>query len=250
MAPSQILDPSDMQLSRSPSELLAWVMRKCNEFRATSEARRFAWSGAALPKKFFEEIYPLALFSKREFDDRTDVLVSPNLDNDNFDGRIVIGSPPHANALLVEVTYAKDGYDESLRLEVVSRDGGVSMTGPVTVSGRRGSPNRRVHVECDVVEHSTLVQQQLALIEQRLRAKSSTQYGENHVLVVAVDDYLALREADDVAKLRELAGSLLSRLQLDFRRIVFVGMAGGLFLSFDVSLRHDANEQPGTSVTK
>lgn len=241
MVPSQILDPSDMQLPRSPCELLAWVMKKCGEFAATQEGKEFARSGAILPKKFFEEVYPLALFSTKEFDGRIDVFVHPNLDNDNFDGRIVIGSPPHAKTLLVEVTYAKDGYDESLRSEVLSREGGVSMIGPVTVSGRRGSANRRVHVQCEAVDHSTLVGQQLALVEQRIRAKSTSQYGESHVLVVAVDDYLALPEPDDVAKLREFAGALLQSLRLDFPRVVFVGMAGRLFLSCNVSLRHDAN---------
>jgi hypothetical protein len=241
MAPSLILDPSDMQRPRSPSELLAWVMQKCNEFGATSETKLFARSGALLPKKFFDEIYPLALFAEREFGGRTDVTVYPSLDNDNFDGRILIGSAPHAKVLLVEVTRAKDGYDESLRLEVASREGSVSFTGPVTVSGRRGSANRRVHVEGEAVEHSTLVDKQLALVEQRLRAKSSVRYGENHVLVIAVDDYLALREADDVAKLREFADALLPRLKLDFRRVVFLGTAGKLFLSCDVSFRHNAN---------
>lgn len=74
MDASHIFDRSDMERPRCPSELFAWVMGKCTELGATPEAKTFARSGAPLPKKFYEEVYPLAFFAEREFAGRDDVL--------------------------------------------------------------------------------------------------------------------------------------------------------------------------------
>jgi len=78
--PSPILERSDMEVTRSPAQLLACVMRKCAELGASPDAKAFARSGALLPKKFYDEIYPLATYAEREFRGQDGVLVQPNLD--------------------------------------------------------------------------------------------------------------------------------------------------------------------------
>jgi len=50
--------------------------------------------------------------------------------------------------------------------------------------------------------------------------------------IVAVDDYLALREPGDGERLARFASSLLQTLALDFGCVAFVGVAGNLFLSY------------------
>ena len=232
---SDILDRSDMERPRSPSELFAWVTAKCDELGATPEAKAFARSGALLPKKFYEEVYPLALFAQHEFGGRDAVLVQPNFDNDNFDGRITVGTGAvRKKTIFVEVTSAKDGHDESRRMEVLGRRGHVSLTGPVFSSGRKGSPNRRVHVKMKAVRHLAVLEDYLAIVKARLEDKARSRYGKDHTLVVVVDDYLPLRESSDVNRLRKAAASWLPELRLDFGRVVFLGIAGNLFLSFDV----------------
>ena len=181
MDASRILDRSDMERPRRPSELLAWVMAKCNELGATPDAKAFARSGALLPKKFYDEVYPLALFADREFAGRDDVLVQPNLDNDNFDGRITVGAGPGRRTIFVEVTYAKDGYDEARRMEVLCREGHVSLTGSVSSAGRKGSPNRKVHVESEAVSHLAALEDYLAIVRERLKDKARSRYGKDHV---------------------------------------------------------------------
>ena len=233
MDASRILDRHDMERSRRPSELLAWVTAKCKELGATPDANAFARSGALLPKKFYEEVRPLAIFADREFPGRDDVLVQPNLDNDNFDARITVGSG--SRTIYVEITYAKDGYDESRRMEVLSREGSVSWTGPVSSSGRMGSPNRKVHVESEARSHLVALEEYLAIVRKRLEDKARSRYGKDHVLVVAVDDYLPLRESSDFDHLRAAAESWFATLGLDFGRVVFLGVAGQLFMSFDLA---------------
>jgi len=169
-----------MEQPRSPAELLAWVMKKCAELGAGPDAKAFARSGASLPKKFYDEIYPLAIYAEREFRGQDGVLIQPNLDNSNFDARITFGDGPHSIGLFVEVTYAKDGYDESLRMEVLSSRGHVNLVARCSVSGRRGAPDRRIQIENEAVSHTALVDEYLALVEQTLRKKARRRYGRSH----------------------------------------------------------------------
>jgi hypothetical protein len=234
MDPLRILDRSDMGQPRRPSEFYKWVMAKFSQLAATDEAKAFARSGAVLPKKFYDEVFPLAIFAEREFAARDDVLVQPNLDNDNFDGRITVGTGSNAKTMFVEITYAKVGYDESLRMEFLCREGHVSLTGPVSSSGRKGWPNRKIHVEDEAVSHLAMLENYLVIVRERLKEKTRSCHGRNHVLVVAVDDHLPLRQPSDVDQLRSAASSWLSELTLDFGRLVFLGMAGNLYLSYDL----------------
>ena len=192
--------------------------------------REFARSGTGLAKKFFEEIRPLALFIDKELHGRSDIQVSPRLGNQNFDGEIA--SPDHT--LRVEITYAKDGYDESLRLEELSREGSVDLLAPIRrVRGRRRSPNRFVEIEKNVaMRHDKTVEKHLNLVRERVAGKANRQYGPHYALLVVVDDYVAFRKIRDIEKLDCLVCEELLTLPLDFQRIVFIGASGGLHRSY------------------
>lgn len=236
MGSISILRAAEMALPRSPEDLYAWVIRKCGELSVSPETKAFARSGAKLPKKFYDEIFPLAIFSRREYQGRTGVLVEPHLGNDNFDAKITIDGPSGMLAAFVEITYAKDGYDESLRMEVLAKEGSVCLTGPITKSGRRGSSDRIVTVTSEAASHSETLENYLQLIEARVRAKAMGRYGRNHILLVAVDDYLPLAQDYDWPLLDQRAQSWIKSLALDFGRVVFVGIAGRLSLSYTLPL--------------
>ena len=228
-----ILDASDMAQARTPAEFVAWVGRKGDELSATEEAKVFARSGALLVKKFYDEIFPLARFVAIEYAGRNDVLVQPNLGNDNFDAHVTLGNCGERQNVFIEVTYAKDGYDLSLRMEVLAREGYVCVTGPVTCSGRKGFPDRRVSVEPFAADHLKALENYFVLVKERLQAKTKVQYGKSHILIVAVDDYLVLSEDSDWPRFTAFADALLPKLSLDFSRVVFVGVAGRLFHSLN-----------------
>ncbi len=239
MDATTILDGSDMQKARTAAEFIAWVEQKLSELSATAEAKAFARSGAMSAKKFYDEIFPLARFAAHEYVGRNDVLIRPNLGNENFDAHVTLGGGREGRNVFLEITYAKDGYDTSLRMEVLAKEGHVWLTGPVTRSGRRGSPNRRVSVEPYAADHSETLENYFRLIEKRLRAKSGVRYGDNYTLLVAVDDYFPLSQDSDWPRLRVFAEALLPTLALDFARVVFVGIAGRLFLSLNVNVLAD-----------
>lgn len=236
----QFLDPNDMSKARSPRALFAWVMSKCTELSSSAEAKAFARSGAQLAKKFYDEIYPLSFYALGEYRGLRNILVRPNLGNENFDAKISIGLGPAATATFVEVTYAKDGYNDSLRMEVLAKEGHVFLTGPVSVSGKRGAATRSVSVQPRFADHSDTVNNHLALVETRIVEKCDRVYGKNFVLVVAVDDYFALLDPAARTQLQQMVKTLLPTLRLDFGRVVLVGVAGRVFRSFEV--RHHADQ--------
>ena len=232
MDPSKILTEADMCQPRSPEAFYAWVISKCRELSSSPEAKAFARSGARLPKKLDDELFPLALFVHREFPGASEVTIEPHLGNDNYDAKITTHDSRGARTTFVETTCAKDGYDESLRMEVLAKEGGVSLTGPITKSERRGSPDRIVMAAYEAASHSETLESYLQLVESRVKAKSKVHYGTNHLLLVAVDDYLPLVQDYDWPILDERARAWIASCQLDFGRLVFVGVAGRLWLSY------------------
>jgi hypothetical protein len=226
-----ILHASDMTVPRRVAEFVSWVKQRTKDLGASPEAKTYARSGAPLPKKFYDEIYPLALFIKHEFLGSPDAIVTPNLNNDNFDATISLSGS--GRTLYVEVTCAKDGYDESRRIEVLTREGAVNLTGPIVkTQGRRGTPERIVEVRYEAIRHDVLLAKHLSLVEAAGRAKANRVYGPRHVLLLVVDDYLAFGEVSDHQALNKLVTQRLLSSDLDFARLVLLGVSGNLFLSY------------------
>jgi len=231
---SMILDSSEMSAARSVSDFVPWVKRKAEELGASPEAKIFARSGAHLSKKFYDELFPLMLFVEHEFTTVPNALVTPNLGNDNFDATVSFGDG--ADILYIEITRAKDGHDESMRDEVLTRDGSVCLTGPIRkVEGRRGAPDRIVEVEEGAISHGLLLRKNLSLVEAAVRAKANRVYGKRHLLLLVVDDYLPFRMESDHRALDTLIKSTLLSLDLDFMRLVILGINGKLILPYQLS---------------
>lgn len=220
-----ILHQVDMETTRTPSALCDWVDSKASALSETDEGKRFARSGATLPKKLWEEIRPLGLFAFRRYGLRRDVKCTPNFNNENYDGRIDFDDTS-VPSIYVEITYAKDGYDESLRLEVLSANGSVNRSGRILISGTKASGHRKVDVENECVDHQETRGHALEIVRERIVNKSDKIYGSNHVLVVVVDDYLPFRTADDRMILVEYAKSVIDNVKLDFGEIVLLGSSG------------------------
>jgi hypothetical protein len=233
MDASMILDASDMSAARQVANFVAWVKRKAEELSARPEAKSFARSGAQLPKKFYDVLYPLALFVEHEFTAAPNAVVTPNLGNDNFDATVFFGDS--IDTLYIEITRAKDGYDESLRDEVLTREGSVCVTGPIQkVEGRRGAPDRIVEVENEAISHEVLLRKHLSLVVAAVRAKANRVYGKHHLLLLVIDDYLPFcMESDHRALHALITGALLS-FDLDFMRLVVLGISGELVLSYQL----------------
>lgn len=218
-----ILQRADMEVPRNPRELCDWVETKAVELAQTKEGKAYARSGAILPKKLWEEIRPLGLFALSRYGFEG-VKCTPNLSNDNYDGTIKF-SDPSIPPIHVELTYAKDGHDERLRLSVLTSEGGVNALGKIKISGTK-TPSQSIEVENEAVDHTEVREAALVLLNDRLAGKSNKQYGRNHVLVVVVDDYLAFRREEDKEELMRHAQTLIPGMKLDFGAVYLLGASG------------------------
>jgi hypothetical protein len=95
-------------------------------------------------------------------------------------------------------------------------------------------PNRVVDVENEMVLHEEVLAKHLALVGDVVRAKACRQYGKDFILLVVVDDYLPFRRESDQAKLHEMVTSTLLLPDLDFARLVILGISGNLLLSYQL----------------
>jgi hypothetical protein len=237
MKSSKILNAAEMMTPRTVRDFVAWVRQEGEALRSTPEAKQHACSGSELSNKFYDEIYPLALFVEREFGLASDAIVTLNLNNDNFDATVTFEGL-HSK-VFIEITRAKNGYNESLRMEVLARDGYVfwADAGPITrVSGRKGTPERVIESMPTFVDHNDeQLAKHFSLVETTVKAKAGgRQYGKNFILLVIVDDYDHFRTDSDNAKLDLFVRNNLLCSDLDFARLIFIGIGGKLQLSYNL----------------
>lgn len=219
-----ILQRTEMEVPRSPRDLIDWVDSKASELSQSEEGKRYARSGKLLPKKLWEEVRPLGLFALKRYGPDGAACTS-NLTNDNYDGKIEFESAS-APTVYVEITYAKDGYDERLRLNVLNEEGSVNALGKVAISGTKASGHQNVRVANEAVKHVKTRDSALAILKERIKGKSEKKYGSNYVLVVVIDDYLPFRTEEDKSVLMEFAKDILSKTTLDFGAVYLLGSSG------------------------
>ncbi|MBU6435262.1 MAG: hypothetical protein KJS98_18295 [Nitrospirae bacterium] len=229
-----------MMTPRAVPDLLAWVRRKEEDLNAIPKAEQYV--GSILKTKFYDEIYPLSVYVKREYSNNSGVIVTPNLNSDNFDATVTFDGL--RSKLFIEITRAKNGHDESLHLELLARDGGVGFYSPITKkSGKKGTPERIIEITPMAQdEHDDeRLPEHLSLVETTVRAKAGgRQYGKNFILLVIVDDYGHFRSRSDHAKLDVFVRSKLLSSDLDFARLVISGISGKLHLSYNLPKYNNA----------
>lgn len=218
------LKREDMETPRSPRDLSVWVQAKIFELAQSKKDKAYLRSRACLPKKLLEEVRPFALFANLRFGS-DDVRCIPNLGNENFDGRIEFADQTK-EAIFVEITYAKNGHDERLRLTVLNEKGSVNLLGTVNVTGTHAAGNRRVEVKNEAVSHQATLKSGLSLVKKVLTNKSKKRYGPQYALVIVVDDYLAFHSEEGKAALRQYAVTTISSLPMDFGAIYLLGSSG------------------------
>lgn len=78
--PLSLLPPEELVRLRSPRQLRAWVLDRCDAIAKVPEAKRSALLHLGPFKRFYEEVYPLSLFAVRRYGEQDDVVCVPNRD--------------------------------------------------------------------------------------------------------------------------------------------------------------------------
>lgn len=222
----ELLASLDLGRSQTPDELAAVAAEIGHVFGESQEIRKMSRPPRGLWEKYVEEVLPLTHLAQQLFPRRQDVLCQPNLsDSGNYDAIITFPKVEMTTRLFVEFTYAKDGFEDSLRMEVLNDEGRVNMLGEVSHCGTRNT-GHQIEVQDEVVLRSHTLEKHRRLIIDRLKAKAAKKYGSDHILVVVFDDYVGFRSDQDMADLKSYLTSETDLSALDFRSLFLLGSSG------------------------
>lgn len=198
-----MLTKDELETPRTAAEMLGWVESAISRFN-TRELKAAAREGKYFAKELTEEALPIALFARRFYEASPDVTISHTLGNQQYDATVEDRRQTPAPVRYIEVTLSDHDYTESLRMEILSRDGSVAAYGPVRAKGAKG---RRMFLEAEsiAVNHDDIREKHVAAVVEAVKRKANKEYREGTALVVRIDDYTPFRSDDDLAALDRVA---------------------------------------------
>lgn len=138
-----ILDSNDMQKERNAHELCEWVTAKLEE---VSSASRQVKEDSRLKrgqfKKFKDELLPLRTYMSHCHGVDLRTTCKHILGNQPYDARLFLRHEEDIHTSKIEITYAIDGHQESLRMEKLNKEGHVSLSRSLLPPGS-GKPGSR-----------------------------------------------------------------------------------------------------------
>ncbi len=221
---SKILDPNDMTRERSPRKLLEWKDNIYTKIAEDAELRKEARVSSGLIKKLHEEIRPLSILADKLYRDREDIKVKPIFDNDNYDAIITDHSKTPAVTWKVEFTYAIDGLDHHLRMEILNEEGLVPVFGDICRSKGKST------VSHGVKELDEILEINFNLILNAAKGKTNKVYGQKHLLGIFFDDYVGFDSEEAQSKLKRFFEDRILRIRLDFKKIYLIGSLKNIFM--------------------
>jgi len=231
---SAIITKEELEAPRTTNEILDWVRAAHDRFRATKELRAAARDGKFFAKELAEESFPIALFAHRFFNASDDVLITQVIGSQKYDAVVDDRREEPSGVKFIEATVSDWSYEESLRMELLNKDGHVAGYGQVRAEGARG--NRKV-LEADsiVLNHEDVREQHLAGVIAAVTRKSKNEYHDGTALVVRIDDALPFRDEEDISVLDDVATSNLVPVisGREFRVLALVGTIGA-YLSYEL----------------
>ena len=192
-------------------------------------------SARVFPKNSTRELYPLSHFVTYLYPGRSDIQCIPNLDNRDFDARILDYSISPPSELKVEITSAVDGHDQHLRMQHLVRHGRVNLWGRLSALGteKRG---HEIHVENEGIEEEPLERAcpliRSAAKRKAIRPNKPRKYGRGHVLLIAFDDWLWFDAAQHMEALKDFVNKQVLTLPLNFAALYVVGLSGETCVHF------------------
>lgn len=189
LTPDQILIPDEMRQPRTADQLKAWTGNRMEQFSKTTELKHYFRLRKGMCRALCQEIIPLGVVLRRLYGSRSDVFGVPSVGDQPFDARILDESTTPTTETFVQITYAIDGHDESIRMEVLNSTGGVAIASPMHHSGTKRS-GRSVEVPLEMVSVDSIATEAARLIVRAIRHKRSKTYPAGYILIVGVDDML------------------------------------------------------------
>lgn len=232
MDATPVLSKEEIESTRTAAEILTWFYAANARFRVSKELKAAAREGQFFSKQLLEETLPIALFADRFYKRSAQVAITQVLGNQSYDATVLDRRSSPDSVTHIETTVADMDHNESLRMELVSKEGSAPAVGTITVKGPKGRRTELRGESC-VYDPSRVADQWLPQVRAAVAAKAKKQYPNGTALVVRVDDAIAFREKDEIDKLDALAKAELIQMLSgrEFRVLSIVG-SQGLYLEY------------------
>jgi hypothetical protein len=217
----QSITEKDLQVPRSAAEFRPFVETAIESICSCLDGKLQIRFRKGIAKPLIEEALPLGLLCKCYFKADPRVTVKHVLGNQNYDAEIVDNRPWPAPFRYIEITQAHQGENEYLRMLALDRDGHVNVLGGVRKTGTKHT-GITVEVENEAKRHSDVLAAELKRIREAISRKAGKSYPGNTGLLVVFDDYVAIKDDDDVAALR----GVLREGTMKVKEFCWIGAAG------------------------
>lgn len=198
----------ELETPRTAAAMLAWVDAAHARFRVSKELRDAARPGKYFANELVLEARPMALFALRYFDASSDVTIRHVIGDQSYDAIVEDRREIPGPIRYLEATTTLRNYADSLRMELLSRDGHAPAFGSVRAEGPRHN-RRAITAEGGAHEHRAIRDERLARVREAVDRKAKKRYPPGTALIVAVDDATGFSEPEDLEALDLLARETL-----------------------------------------
>ena len=226
MIPNNILSPEEMKKPRTVAELGAWVLKVHDEFTRAKEPRSFLRQKKGLSKQFYEEVWPLLRFAQAKYGNDSLTKLVLVIGSQQYDA---IVTKVDSTEYKVEITFAKDGYEEFHKMKLLERDGHVSVFGTLDITGtkNKGYSYRMNDGACSLDE---IFEKYLSAIIRAFEAKSNCTYEDVNTLIIGFDDFMLFLDDEDSATFTRMILDAAMSINCSFSDVWIVGMSGKFYV--------------------
>jgi hypothetical protein len=221
-----LLKDVDFEAERSASELIAWFEERRSTINSCLLAQKPALLHQGRFKKFYEELYPFALWLGHLYAGRGDVICSLKSRHSaerGYDAVVKDRSNDPPTVTYVQLSTTTFDRTESFRMKKLLQGG---------FAPAYGAPDE---LECSTQDE--MLKEAFENIARQVQRKSRSSYGPDYVLVISFDDFMWFGTADDRAALRSFVSGRLLAWHLNVAVLYVVGISGRTFEAFPIPPR-------------
>ena len=171
---------------------------------------------------------PLGHLVRHKYLGRSHIYCLPKIGNQSYDAEIIDRSTGDVTRVEFTNTYL-DG-DFALRMEYLTKHGGVPLTGHVGRDGTKASGGQ-VWVDLEVVDHRKVLDEMVASFEKAVEDKLKKPYAVGTILGVVFDDYRL--NPEDVSLIQSRFRNVLTKPMFEkFPTIFAMGASGRIVWEF------------------
>ena len=226
-----LLMDADFEAERTARELIAWFEERRSAINSCWMAEEPALLHKGRFKKFYEELYPFALWLGHLYAGREDVVCSLNSSASadcDYDAVVKDRATDPLKVTYVQLTTTTFDRNEFRQMEYFLTHRSTTRWGQINDAGE---------AEWEWLQQAERLERTFAKIEGVAQRKSKFPHGADYVLVVCFDDFMWFGTDDDRAALRSFVSERLANWHLNVATLYVVGISGRTFEPFPVPRR-------------